>query len=81
VFMANASSLYLPGSNLTNLLVLDRHPVSGSVFAGRMFAPALAATLVTAAGLVLIFRGVAGAGHEPGTAWAGCRDGDSTRAA
>jgi arsenical pump membrane protein len=57
VFMANASSLYLPGSNLTNLLVLDRHPVSGSVFAGRMFAPALAATLVTAAGLVLIFRG------------------------
>src|ERR1700728_2517671 len=29
VFMANASSLYLPGSNLTNLLVLDRHPASG----------------------------------------------------
>jgi arsenical pump membrane protein len=56
VFMANASSLYLPGSNLTNLLVLDRHPLSGSAFAGQMLAPALTATLVTAGGLVLIFR-------------------------
>jgi arsenical pump membrane protein len=56
VFMANASSLYLPGANLTNLLVLDRHPVSGSAFAAQMLAPALTATLVTAAGLVLIFR-------------------------
>jgi arsenical pump membrane protein len=54
--MANASSLFLPGSNLTNLLVLDRHPVSGSAFAGQMLAPALAATLVTAAGLVFVFR-------------------------
>jgi arsenical pump membrane protein len=55
--MANASSLYLPGSNLTNLLVLDRHPVSGGAFADQMLAPALAATLVTAAGLVFVFRG------------------------
>jgi arsenical pump membrane protein len=56
VFMANASSLYLPGSNLTNLLVLDRHPVSGGAFANQMLGAALTATLVTAAGLVLIFR-------------------------
>jgi arsenical pump membrane protein len=56
VFMANASSLYLPGSNLTNLLVLDRHPVSGSAFAGQMIAPALVASLATAAGIVAIFR-------------------------
>jgi arsenical pump membrane protein len=56
VFMANASSLYLPGSNLTNLLVLDRHPVSGGAFAGQMLAPAVTATLVTAAGLALVFR-------------------------
>jgi arsenical pump membrane protein len=56
VFMANASSLYLPGSNLTNLLVLDRHPVSGGAFAAQMLAVALTATLVTAAGLLLIFR-------------------------
>ena len=56
VFMANASSLFLPGSNLTNLLVLDRHPVSGSAFAGQMVAPALVAALATAVGLVAIFR-------------------------
>jgi arsenical pump membrane protein len=56
LFMANASSLYLPGSNLTNLLVLDRHPVSGGVFAGQMLACALVATLATAGGLLLIFR-------------------------
>ena len=56
VFMANASSLYLPGSNLTNLLVLAHSPISGSTFAARLIAPALAATLATALGLVLLFR-------------------------
>jgi arsenical pump membrane protein len=56
VFMANASSLYLPGSNLTNLLVLDREPISGATFAARLIAPALAATLATSAGLWLLFR-------------------------
>lgn len=55
VFMANASSLYLPGSNLTNLLVLARDPLPGSTFAARLWAPALAATLVTAAGICLLF--------------------------
>jgi arsenical pump membrane protein len=56
VFMANASSLYLPGSNLTNLLVLAHSPVSGSAFAAHLIVPALAATVATAAGLVLLFR-------------------------
>jgi len=56
VFMANASSLYLSGSNLTNLLVLDRQHESGGTFAAQMFAPALVATLATALGLLLIFR-------------------------
>ena len=37
VYMANASSLYLPGSNLTNLLVLSHQPISGATFAARMF--------------------------------------------
>jgi arsenical pump membrane protein len=55
LFMANASSLYLPGSNLTNLLVLAGRPARGS-FAAGMLLPALAATLVTAAGLSWIFR-------------------------
>jgi len=56
VFMANASSLYLPGSNLTNLLVLDRQRASGGAFAAQMLAPALIATLATAVGLLFIFR-------------------------
>ncbi len=37
LFMANSASLLLPGSNLTNLLVLARDHVSGAVFAARMF--------------------------------------------
>jgi arsenical pump membrane protein len=66
VFMANASSLFLPGSNLTNLLVLDRHPTSGGAFAAQMLAPALIATFATAAGLLLIFRGkLAAASSRP----------------
>src|SRR5919108_3035965 len=30
VFMANSASLLLPGSNLTNLIVIGRRPMSGS---------------------------------------------------
>jgi arsenical pump membrane protein len=56
VFMANASSLFLPGSNLTNLLVLSGRHVSGGVFFTRMFTIALVASAITAAGLVLIHR-------------------------
>jgi len=56
VFMANASSLYLPGSNLTNLLVLSRDPVPGGTFAARLLAPAVVATITTAVGLWLLFR-------------------------
>jgi arsenical pump membrane protein len=57
VYLANASSLFLPGSNLTNLLVLARDPLPGATFATRLLAPALAATIVTAAGVWLLFRG------------------------
>jgi arsenical pump membrane protein len=57
VFMANASSLYLLGSNLTNLLVLNHQPISGSTFAAHMLVMALAATLATALGLFVLFRG------------------------
>jgi arsenical pump membrane protein len=56
IFMANASSLYLLGSNLTNLLVLGHQSISGATFAARMFATALAATLATALGLFVLFR-------------------------
>jgi arsenical pump membrane protein len=54
VLMANASSLLLPGANLTNLLVLADEPVSGATFAGRVLPAALAAALVTALGLLLL---------------------------
>jgi arsenical pump membrane protein len=56
IFIANASSLYLPGSNLTNLLVLGQHHISGGVFAGQMILPALLATLATGGGLLVLFR-------------------------
>jgi arsenical pump membrane protein len=57
VFMANASSLFLPGSNLTNLLVLDSGTGgSGASFAAKMFPIALTAAAVTAAGVGVSFR-------------------------
>jgi arsenical pump membrane protein len=73
VFMANASSLFLPGSNLTNLLVLSGERVSGGAFFTRMLTMALAASLLTAVGLVLVHRRSlltvgqpAGAGEDDG---------------
>jgi arsenical pump membrane protein len=58
VFMANASSLFLPGSNLTNLLVLDAHGGgSGATFAAKMFPLAITAAVVTAIGIAVSFRG------------------------
>jgi arsenical pump membrane protein len=57
VFMANASSLFLPGSNLTNLLVLDAHTGgSGASFAAKMFPLAITAAVVTAVGIGFSFR-------------------------
>ncbi len=65
VFMANASSLFLPGSNLTNLLVLSGEHVSGATFFARMLPMALAAPLITAAGLLVIHRRRLLVGGEP----------------
>jgi arsenical pump membrane protein len=56
VFMANAASLLLPGSNLTNLLVLRSDPQSGAAFAVRMLPAWIAACAITAAFLALAFR-------------------------
>jgi arsenical pump membrane protein len=47
--LANASSLFLPGSNLTNLIVVGHRPLSGGAFLALMWPAALAACLVTAA--------------------------------
>jgi arsenical pump membrane protein len=56
VFMANAASLLLPGSNLTNLLVLHSDPQRGGAFAAQMLPAWIAACAVTAAFLALAFR-------------------------
>jgi arsenical pump membrane protein len=47
VFMSNAASLLLPGSNLTNLLVLASRQPRGATFAATMFAPWVVAVFVT----------------------------------
>jgi arsenical pump membrane protein len=54
VFMANAASLLLPGSNLTNLIVLaDRH-VNGSRFASELALPWLVSVALTALFVALV---------------------------
>ena len=56
VFMSNSASLLLPGSNLTNLLVLGHDPASGAAFARSMLPAWLVACSLTAAFLALAFR-------------------------
>jgi arsenical pump membrane protein len=56
VFMSNAASLFLPGSNLTNLIVLHGEHVSGATFFARMWPAAVASVLMTIAVLLLAFR-------------------------
>jgi arsenical pump membrane protein len=56
VFMSNSASLVLPGSNLTNLLVLRHDPASGAAFATAMLPAWLVACSLTAAFLALAFR-------------------------
>jgi arsenical pump membrane protein len=59
VFMANSASLLLPGSNLTNLIVLaHEHQVSGTAFAGRL-APAWCVSVGLTIGFVALLRGEA----------------------
>jgi arsenical pump membrane protein len=55
VFMANSASLLLPGSNLTNMLVLGADPENGLAFASRMLPAWIAACTVTALFLAVRF--------------------------
>jgi arsenical pump membrane protein len=48
LLLSNAGSLFLPGSNLTNLIVLSHLHLTGGQFLARMWAPALAGLIVTA---------------------------------
>ena len=56
ILLSNAGSLFLPGSNLTNLIVLGHLHVTGREFLARMWLPALAALVVTAAVIGLAER-------------------------
>jgi arsenical pump membrane protein len=49
LLLSNAASLLLPGSNLTNLIVLGHLHLTGGQFAARMWLPWLASILITAA--------------------------------
>jgi arsenical pump membrane protein len=64
VLGANAGSLLLPGSNLTNLIVLGSHS-AGSVFARRMALPWVLAIAVTVAAVAVFFPAAAPARPEP----------------
>jgi arsenical pump membrane protein len=48
LLLSNAGSLFLPGSNLTNLIVLGHARLTGAAFISHMWAPGLVALLVTA---------------------------------
>ena len=55
LLLSNVGSLFLPGSNLTNLIVLGHLHLSGAAFLARMWAPALVALVVTAV-VVAVFE-------------------------
>jgi arsenical pump membrane protein len=56
LLLSNAGSLLLPGSNLTNLIVLGHLHLSGGAFLAHMALPALAAAAVTALVVGLVYR-------------------------
>jgi arsenical pump membrane protein len=56
VFIANSASLLLPGSNLTNLIVLARDPVPGTDFAAGLWPAWIAAVAVTIVFVVCTHR-------------------------
>jgi arsenical pump membrane protein len=67
VFMANSASILLPGSNLTNLIVLRHEHIMGSTFAARLAPSWAVAVAVTIAFVLIAFRRELGgvAGGEP----------------
>lgn len=67
IFMVNAASLFLPGSNLTNLIVIGNEHVTGSEFLRRMLPAAVGAVAATALVLWLLHRRRLGGGRLDGT--------------
>jgi len=66
ILVANAGSLLLPGSNLTNLIVFGHRHVSGGAFAARMTLPWVGALVATTAVIALIERSALGPAGTPG---------------
>lgn len=67
LILSNTSSLLLPGSNLTNLIVLGHLHLSGGHFAARMLAPFALSVLVSATVVGVLHRrelSTRFAGHE-----------------
>jgi arsenical pump membrane protein len=64
--MSNAASLFLPSSNLTNLIVLHGHSGSGTLFLAQMWPAAVAAVVVTTLVLCASFRRELGAAAPEG---------------
>ena len=58
--LSNTASLLLPGSNLTNLLVLEQAPQPGTAYARHMLPAWLAACAITVAFVAVAFRFQAG---------------------
>jgi arsenical pump membrane protein len=56
LFMANGASLLLPGSNLTNLIVLHGRPGSGAEFARSMALPWVVVVVLTIGFVAAVFR-------------------------
>lgn len=56
LFMANGASLLLPGSNLTNLIVLAHEPLTGAGFARAMVLPWLVVVVLTIGFMALAYR-------------------------
>ncbi len=56
LMLANAGSLFLPGSNLTNLIVTGPMRLTGAAFLSRMWLPALGALVVTALCVAFVER-------------------------
>ncbi len=56
IFLANGASLLLPGSNLTNLIVLAHRHISGTTFAATMLPAWLAASVSITVMVAIAFR-------------------------
>ena len=65
LLLSNAGSLLLPGSNLTNLIVLGHLHLSGGQFFVHMALPWIASVLVTAVVIACAERGALGTRADP----------------